>query len=451
MRFDRRTLFRGAAAILAAGLGGKWLADRLSQPGEPPVPGAQSAAAPPAPPAAAGTLIDVADFKKTTSVEALNETAEAYFARVTNWDFHHAVPLWHPAGAANQLTTFAHVLHGLNLLPGMSVVDFGAGSCWASRWLTQMGMEAIALDVSPSALKIGQALYQRLPIVGERPKPRFLVFDGHRIDLPDASVDRILCQDTFHHLLNPDEVLREMSRVLKPAGIAGFAEPGPFHSRSPQSQFEMRNFKVLEDDVHIDRIWAAAQRAGFTGIRLAIFNVPSHMVSFEEFESFLAGGKATQQFAELVRAQMHDRRLFFLQNAGRPPPPDSRSRAGLRATLEVKLAATEAKPGGAFSGRADIVNGGSAIWLPQNAGVGAVMLACHLLDASGRLVTQGYTRVALTTEPRPIAPGERASVEVRVPAPAKGRYLLEFDLVSDNIAWFSALGNPTVRIPVEVR
>ena len=137
MRFDRRTLFRGAAAILAAGLGGKWLADRLSQPGEPPVPGA-----PPAPPAAAGTLIDVAEFKKATSVEALNQTAEAYFARVTNWEFHHALPLWHPAGAPNQLTTFAHVLHGLELLPGMSVIDFGAGSCWASRWLTQIAYHA---------------------------------------------------------------------------------------------------------------------------------------------------------------------------------------------------------------------------------------------------------------------------------------------------------------------
>ena len=443
MRFDRRTLFRGAAAVLAAGFGGKWLADRLSTPGEPPAAGPQ--------PAAGGVVIDVAEFKKTTSVEALNQTAEAYFARVTNWDFHHALPLWHPAGAPNQLTTFAHLLHGLELQPGMSVIDFGAGSCWASRWLTQMGMAAIALDVSPTALKIGQALYERLPVIGERPKPRFLVFDGHRIDLPDASVDRILCQDTFHHLLNPDEVLRELSRVLKPAGIAGFAEPGPAHSRTPQSQFEMRNFKVLEDDVHIDRIWAAARRAGFAGMRLAVFNVPTHMVSLEEFDGFLAGAKPAQQFTEAVRAQMHDRRLFFLRNAGRPPPPDSRGRAGLRGTLQVELGAAEAKPGGAFSGRAEVVNSGSAIWLPHNAGVGAVMLVCHLLDASGRLVTQGYTRAALTSDARAIAPGERASVAVRVPAPGKGSYVLEFDLVSDNVAWFSALGNPTVRIPVEVR
>ena len=102
------------------------------------------------------------------------------------------------------------------------MLDFGAGSCWASRWLSQLGMEVIALDVSKTALKIGEELYVRLPVIGESPRHRFLVSDGHRIDLADDSLDRIVCLDTFHHLLNPDEILREMYRVLRPGGIAGF-------------------------------------------------------------------------------------------------------------------------------------------------------------------------------------------------------------------------------------
>jgi ubiquinone/menaquinone biosynthesis C-methylase UbiE len=309
---NRRGLFKGVA-LFAAGFAGKWLTDRYTG-GEAPVP-----PVPPPPAAASGELIDVAEFKKTMSVEALNQTAEAYFARLPNWDFQHAKPLAQPKGAPDLLTAFAHVLHGLQVEPGMSVLDFGAGSCWASRWLTQMGLEAIALDVSPSALKIGQALYQRLPVIGDRPQPRFLVFDGHRIDLPDAAVDRIMCLDAFHHVPNQDDVLREMIRVLKPAGIAGFSEPGPHHSRTAQSQYEMRNFKVLEDDVHIDRIWAAAQQAGFARIRLALLNVPSYLVTFEQFEEFLAGGRMTQHFAEAVRAQMFDRRMFFLQKGGVAP------------------------------------------------------------------------------------------------------------------------------------
>ncbi|HKU45770.1 MAG TPA: class I SAM-dependent methyltransferase [Burkholderiales bacterium] len=309
---NRRGLFKGIA-LFAAGFASKWLGDRYAGDEAPIAP------APHQPPAASGDMIDVAEFKKTTSVEALNQTAETYFARLPDWDFQHAKPLANPKGAPDLLTGFAHVLHGLQVEPGMSVLDFGAGSCWASRWLTQMGLEAIALDVSPSALKIGQALYQRLPVIGERPKPRFLLFDGQRIDLPDASVDRIMCLDAFHHVLNQDQVLQEMRRVLKPAGIAGFSEPGPYHSRTAQSQHEMRNFKVLEDDVHIDRIWAAAQRAGFARMRLALLNVPSYLVTFEQFEEFLAGGKMMQHFAEAVRAQMLDRRMFFLQKGGTAP------------------------------------------------------------------------------------------------------------------------------------
>src|SRR5688572_13468299 len=107
---SRRRLFQGAAAVLAAGFAGKWLVDEFS---------ARDATSPSGSvPADGPGFIDVGEFKKTMTVEELNRTAEAYFARVTSWDFHHALPLWHPAGAPSQLNGFAHVLQGLQLLPG---------------------------------------------------------------------------------------------------------------------------------------------------------------------------------------------------------------------------------------------------------------------------------------------------------------------------------------------
>jgi 2-polyprenyl-3-methyl-5-hydroxy-6-metoxy-1,4-benzoquinol methylase len=258
----RRNLLTGAAGLVASGFGAKWLFDaycaRRAASSSPPIDAgaaqARSSIFTERQPVADGcgavssrsaNFIDVREFKKTMSVEELCRTAEEYFAVRKNWDDALAKPLSEVEEAPELLHNFAHVLHGLQLLPGMSVVDFGAGSCWASRWLTQLGMAVIALDVSQTALRLGQELYARLPVIGKHPPPRFLAFDGHRIGLADASVDRILCLDTFHHLLNPDEVLREMSRILRVGGIAGFSEPGPHHSRSPGSQFEMRNFRVL--------------------------------------------------------------------------------------------------------------------------------------------------------------------------------------------------------------
>ena len=447
---SRRTLFKGAAGVLAAALGGKWLADHFAAL-DGPAPQAESLPVGEGAAAQAGTLINVAEFKKTLSVEELCQTAEQYFASRDNWDYWLAKPLGNVEDTPDLLNNFSHVLNGLQLIPGMTVLDFGAGSCWATRWLTQLGMEAIALDVSATALKIGQTLYARQPVFGDQPAPRFVVFDGHRIALPEASVDRILCLDTFHHLLNPDEVLREMSRILKPGGIAGFSEPGPHHSRSPQSQAEMRNFRVLEDDIHIRKIWSSAKDAGFAKIRVAVFSPQAYLLDLPLFEDYLEGGAAGQQFAETTRAQMHDRRLFFLQNGGEPPPPDSRLRTGLRAALTVKLVSANVREGEPVVARVTAKNIGKSIWLPRSIKVGGVQLGCHLLDASGKLVSPDFLRQPLTPgEGRPVKPGETVTMDVHIPRLAKGEYLLDFDLVSERVGWFATNGSVVARVKVQV-
>ena len=443
-RITRRELFGGLAAAVASVFAGKWLIDRFSAPAavngaaqlEPPGPG----------------FIDVREFKKSMTVEGLNETAEKYFASERNWDRLMAKPLSGIDGAPALLNDVAHLLAGLRLLPGMRVVDFGAGSCWLSRWLTQLGMEVIALDVSPTALKIGQELYRRLPVIGERPAPTFLVFDGHRIDLPDASVDRIVVLDTFHHLLNPDKVLAEMSRILKPGGIAGFSEPGPHHSRSPTSQSEMRNYRVLEDDVDIHKIWSAANKAGFGRIQLAVFPATLYLLTLPEFDEYLAGGKQNERFAELTRREMEGRRVFFMQKGAQPPTYDSRSRAGLAAKVDVTLRAESVKAGEAVEARVVVTNTGKATWLPHGTKPGAVWLGCNLLGPAGRVAGYDCPRHALTPgDGRPVAPGETLTLDVKIPAPPKGSHVLEFDLVSEAVAWFATVGSEPARVNVEVK
>jgi ubiquinone/menaquinone biosynthesis C-methylase UbiE len=45
-----------------------------------------------------------------------------------------------------------------------------------------------------------------------------------QLPLADASVDLLLCHQTFHHLVEQDAALREFIRVLKPGGVLLFAE-----------------------------------------------------------------------------------------------------------------------------------------------------------------------------------------------------------------------------------
>ncbi|NEQ22978.1 MAG: hypothetical protein F6K28_28255, partial [Microcoleus sp. SIO2G3] len=77
-------------------------------------------------------LIDVKSLIQQLSVEELCQTAEDYFAKLKNWDYHLAKPFSSADDAPELLTCFSQVLQGLQILPGMTVLDFGSGSCWTS-------------------------------------------------------------------------------------------------------------------------------------------------------------------------------------------------------------------------------------------------------------------------------------------------------------------------------
>lgn len=48
--------------------------------------------------------------------------------------------------------------------------------------------------------------------------------DAASIDLPEESVDLIFCHQTFHHLINQHDAIKEFFRVLKPGGQLLFSE-----------------------------------------------------------------------------------------------------------------------------------------------------------------------------------------------------------------------------------
>jgi len=396
------------------------------------------------------SLIDPRELMKQLTVEELCRTAEGYFASQKNWDAFLAKPFAGISDTPHLVIAFAHVIQGLELLPEMSILDFGAGSCWASSWLTQMGLRVFALDVSPTALRIGKARYARHPVFGDRPSPRFVVSNGRKIPLGDESLDRIICLDTFHHIPNQAEVLSEMSRVLKKGGIAGFSEPGPNHSKTPLSQAEMRHFKVLENDLVIREIWFAAKKVGFARMMLAVFNPELFVLPLVEFEDYLNGGTANQRFAQSTRAQIRERRLFFLYKEGEKAPLDSRQAGGLSAQLTVTLLSAKVKEGTPFIANVTARNSGQAVWLPITTRLGSVSLGCHLLDAEGKALEMNYLRHPLTPDAHAILPGQTANFQMRIPSPPKGRYVLEFDLVSQSVCWFTQNGFQSIRVAVEV-
>jgi SAM-dependent methyltransferase len=393
------------------------------------------------------TFIDARELNTTFTVEELAQTADDYYRTTLEFsDRYLAKPFADPQDSPDLLGSFAQLVAGLRLAPGLDVLDFGAGACWTTRCLTQFGCAAVALDVSASALELGKQLYARLPPIGDQPAPQFLVFDGRRIDLPDASVDRILCFDAFHHVPNPAQTMLELGRVLRPGGIAGFSEPGPHHSKGSRSQYEMKNYTALERDVVMDDVWTWARAAGFQNLELAIFNNESHRVPLDEFQDALRGGRELNKYADRVRVFLRGHQTFFLTKGG-GGSKDSRERTGLKGEITIQLLRTSVRANEAIEGHATVQNVGSVTWLPGNTPLGGVNLGVHLRTRGGSPLAVDFARVRLIGS---TAPGDMQRVSFSLTPPDPGEYLLEFDLVSERVGWFEMNGSATVSVALTV-
>ena len=412
--------------------------DRLRRPLEP--------AASPAASRGDEAFIDPQDVIRRYSVKELNETSDEYYRK-----------MWDPAALLRKPFAFVHetpemlenlgsLLGGLHLGTAMTVLDFGAGTCWLSRLIAQLNCQVICCDPSAAALEIGRRFFADHPPLGHEVLPaKFLQFDGHRLDLPDGSVDRIICFDAFHHVPNQAEVLREFGRVLRQGGIAGFSEPGRHHSRSPQSQYEMKNYRVLENDINLEGIFELAKAAGFT--RLSVRALNDLEMSLDDYLAMFdpASDDAGLRIDSWTR--MHDtmlnRSVFFLHKG--ELRRDSRGHVGLAHAMAVEPSAIALRPGQAAALTFTITNTGEAHWLNQAPEIfGLVRLACHLYDGSGALVNVDHFRCEL---PAPVAPGETIRMTVNVPVPHTRPCSLLFDLVAEGVRWFENEGSK----PAEVR
>ena len=109
------------------------------------------------------------------------------------------------------------VLKALALKPGEVVADIGAGSGYfALRFARAVGDtgRVYAVDVSPDMVR---HLNRRLRDAGIRNVVTVLSDPDDPL-LPDASVDRFVIVDTWHHIEDQPKYLGILKRMLKPGG-----------------------------------------------------------------------------------------------------------------------------------------------------------------------------------------------------------------------------------------
>jgi SAM-dependent methyltransferase len=395
-------------------------------------------------PTAAETTIKPADIIARHSVEELIETADEYYRGIADATALMSRPFAYLHEAPVMLQNLGALLAGLQLGKTMTVLEFGAGTCWLSRCLAQLNCQPICCDASKAALAIGRRLFAEHPLIGPTLfAPVFLAFDGHRIELDDESVDRIVCFDALHHVPNVDEVIGELGRVLREGGIAGFSEPGRDHSRSAQAQYEMRDHRVLENDVDLRAIFTAARAAGFTQLTARVAN--DLEVSVEHYQAIVErrGNDVQRAIWNNTCDTMRSRAVFFLHKG--ETRRDSRSHVGLAHAMSTTRVDHEVARRAPLHIELRIDNTGQAAWLSTNIHeYGIVRVGTHLYDRHAKLMAIDHSRHDL---PRDVDPGESIDITIEVPLPADGDFVVGIDLVAEGVIWFEHVGSRTLMVP----
>ena len=109
------------------------------------------------------------------------------------------------------------VLMALDLKPGETIADIGSGSGYFTvRFADRVGDKGrvFAVDIDPEMVR---HLNRRIRDAGVRNVQTILAEPDDPL-LSDASVDRFVVVDTWHHIEKPLDYLALMKRMLKPGG-----------------------------------------------------------------------------------------------------------------------------------------------------------------------------------------------------------------------------------------
>ena len=124
--------------------------------------------------------------------------------------------------------------------PGVRVLDIGFGEGYGSTILAEAGAEYLGIEVDPEIVEHARSKYGA----------RVETYDGTHIDAPDAAFDLVLAFQMIAYLDDPEPWLREVRRVLDPAGLALVTTPNRayrlFEGQRPWNRYHAREYSAAE-------------------------------------------------------------------------------------------------------------------------------------------------------------------------------------------------------------
>ena len=115
-----------------------------------------------------------------------------------------------------------NILKEVGIKPGFRVLDYGCGPGSYTFPLAELVGESgqiYALDIHPLAIRRVKDMASKKRLANVQ-----TILSDCQTGLPDNSLDVVLLYDIFHHLSDPNKILKELHRVLKPSGVLSFSD-----------------------------------------------------------------------------------------------------------------------------------------------------------------------------------------------------------------------------------
>jgi glycosyltransferase involved in cell wall biosynthesis/ubiquinone/menaquinone biosynthesis C-methylase UbiE len=117
----------------------------------------------------------------------------------------------HRRGKAKKILSVLHHYLGRDDLSGLSALDIGCSAGFIADELAADGANTIGVDIDEPGLERAQERF------GGRVE--FVNASGDDLPLPDESLDVVVFNHIYEHVVDPDPVVAEIRRVLKPSGV----------------------------------------------------------------------------------------------------------------------------------------------------------------------------------------------------------------------------------------